>query len=61
MNGDIYTELDFNELMKCHKKSNCPVTISLMEMENFDMFGSVVINDGYITTFNEKNMLKLVI
>jgi len=60
MNGDIYTAINFNELMASHKKSNYLVTISLMEMEKFDMFGSVTLNNGYITSFNEKNMLILV-
>lgn len=59
MNGDIYTDMDFNELMRCHKQSNQSVTISLMEMEKFDMFGSVTLSAGYITSFNEKKYVDL--
>ena len=55
INGDIYQNVNLEELMKEHIQSNKNVTLTLKEMSNFDRFGSVRFNRyKTITEFKEK-------
>lgn len=51
--GDGVADIDINELIKCHEKSNKILTLSAVQPQG--KFGALVIDDdGLITTFKEK-------
>lgn len=55
MNGDVYSNVNFKELMNNHKNSKKDITLALKYMENFDRYGAVEFNEQkIITKFEEK-------
>lgn len=56
LNGDTFFNVDLNELMKHHIKSNCDISIALKPMFKFDRYGAVDYNvsSGMINSFREK-------
>lgn len=59
MNGDIYTQLNIEELYKQHVSSNAMITLSLKKMKEFDRFGVVKFDKRKnITEFKEKEYTK---
>lgn len=57
MNGDIYTKINFDELYNCHIDNKALVTLALKEMENFERYGSVTLENNKIVDFNEKKFV----
>ena len=54
-NGDILTELDLGEMVRCHDERAAEVTISLTEVEDPSAFGVVPTRaDGGVIAFVEK-------
>ena len=45
MNGDIWLNIDLNDMMKQHKDMGVWETIAVKPMENFDRFGNVVTDE----------------
>lgn len=56
LNGDTFFDVDFDNLLSCHKKGNKSITLALKPMAQFDRYGTVDFNteDRTITQFNEK-------
>jgi len=55
LNGDIFTDIDYKELMKTHKKTGATATLSLIEVEDPSRFGVAELTEnGQIKRFIEK-------
>ena len=54
MNGDSFFNIDLNGMMEQHRQRGPAITIALKAMRNFDRYGSVVVEDGRITGFQDK-------
>ena len=55
LNGDIFTTLDYNELVKKHKENNAVATIALYRVEDPSRYGTVKLTqNNQITQFVEK-------
>ncbi len=54
MNGDVFLDIDLNEFMEEHKKYNAWETMALKPMTNFSRYGNVIIQDGKMVEFREK-------
>jgi mannose-1-phosphate guanylyltransferase len=55
MNGDIFTDLDFTEMLRFHDEKGAKVTIALTPVEDPTRFGVVETdNDSRVTRFVEK-------
>lgn len=55
LNGDSFFRADLEKLNALHNRRNSQITLSLKEMQNFDRYGSVVMDtSGLISAFNEK-------
>lgn len=55
LNGDIFADIDYKELMKTHKKTDATATLSLIEVEDPSRFGVAELTEnGQITRFIEK-------
>ena len=53
---DTFFDVDFDNLLSCHKKGKKSITLALKPMTQFDRYGTVNFNteDRTITQFNEK-------
>ena len=56
LNGDIYTTIDYRDMMQQHKASGAVETLAVKPMRDFDRFGNVVLGDegNVIVDFIEK-------
>jgi len=55
MNGDIFTTIDFTELVKKHKENNAVATIALYKVEDPSRYGTVQLTENnQISQFVEK-------
>lgn len=56
LNGDTFFDVDFDNLLGCHKNGEKSITLALKPMAQFDRYGTVDLNteDGTIIQFNEK-------
>lgn len=54
INGDIFTKINLNDVMKFHMENKNKVTMVIKKMQGFDRYGSVQIENGRITGFAEK-------
>ena len=56
LNGVTFFDVDFDNLLSCHKKGKKSITLALKPMTQFDRYGTVNFNteDRTITQFNEK-------
>jgi mannose-1-phosphate guanylyltransferase len=55
LNGDIFADLNYKELLETHTKSNAIATIALCKVEDPSAFGvAEITNDNHITRFVEK-------
>ncbi|HNY62793.1 MAG TPA: nucleotidyltransferase family protein [Bacteroidales bacterium] len=55
LNGDSFFKSDLRELASFHKRSRAKITLSLKELQNFDRYGSVEMDQsGIVTQFQEK-------
>ena len=57
-NGDVFTEINYKELLEHHKNSQGDISLVIKEMKNFDRYGSVKIKDGRIIEFCEKKKME---
>ena len=58
INGDIYANVNLQEMMEKHLKSNKDITIAVKEMKNVERFGTVKIEDDRIVNFIEKKHIE---
>lgn len=54
MNGDILTELDFNKLLKAHKKSKALMSVCVKELTYQIPYGVIKTNKNFIVDIEEK-------
>ncbi|WP_425806384.1 nucleotidyltransferase family protein [Desulfitobacterium sp. Sab5] len=54
INGDTFFDVNLLEMLKDHRKNNADLTIATKEMENFERYGTVIIENNKITRFLEK-------
>ena len=53
-NGDTLFEVDLNDMRTLHLINSCPLTLAVKPMNDFDRYGSVVIDGGRAVAFREK-------
>ncbi len=53
-NGDTFFPVNLAKMFREHKDKNAAFTIALKKMINFRRYGSVLVQNGKITKFNEK-------
>ena len=53
-NGDTFFPVNLPKMFQEHKDKNATFTIALKKMINFERYGSVLVQNGKITKFNEK-------
>lgn len=59
INGDTFYDVDLEKMRKFHIENKSSLTIAVKEMENFDRYGSLIIENNKIIKFEEKKpMLK---
>ena len=54
LNGDTFFPVNLAEMSREHKDKNAIFTIALKKMINFERYGSVLVQNGKISKFNEK-------
>lgn len=54
INGDTFFDVDLGKMKIEHEGSSSDITIAVKEMENFDRYGSVLIENNKIVKFIEK-------
>jgi D-glycero-alpha-D-manno-heptose 1-phosphate guanylyltransferase len=54
INGDTFFDVDIREIGELHKNCSCDITIAVKEMQDFDRYGTVIIENNRITKFIEK-------
>lgn len=54
MNGDVLTDIDFNEFLRAHIASGFPFTISSYRRDQMTDYGVLTITDGKLADFEEK-------
>ena len=54
INGDTYFDADMNDLFDYHIKKKSDLTIAIKPIEKCERYGSVLVEDGRITGFTEK-------
>ena len=54
INGDTFYDVDLEKMRKFHIENKSSLTIAVKEMENFDRYGSLVIENNKIIKFEEK-------
>ena len=54
INGDTFYDVDLEKMKKFHIENKSSLTIAVKEMENFDRYGSLVIENNKIIKFEEK-------
>ena len=55
LNGDIVSDIDYEQLIRFHQQQNATATIGLVKVDDTNRFGVVdIANDGRILTFVEK-------
>lgn len=61
MNADILTELDFNALLKAHKKSKALMSVCVREFEQQIPYGVITQKQGFIQSIEEKPKQKFLV
>lgn len=61
MNADILTELDFNALLKAHKKSGALMSVCVREFQNQVPYGVIKVKNGLIKNIEEKPIQKFLV
>ncbi|TXE81322.1 CBS domain-containing protein [Campylobacter peloridis] len=61
MNGDILTDLDFNELLKAHKKSKAIMSVCVREFTYQIPYGVIKTNKNFINDIQEKPEQKFLV
>jgi Nucleoside-diphosphate-sugar pyrophosphorylase involved in lipopolysaccharide biosynthesis/translation initiation factor 2B, gamma/epsilon subunits (eIF-2Bgamma/eIF-2Bepsilon) len=58
VNGDTFFDVDLKKMFEFHLKKNSYITIACKKMFDFDRYGTVKIENGYIKEFKEKSLTK---
>jgi len=58
INGDTFFDIDLQDMASAHIKNKADLTIATKEMENFERYGTVIIENGRIVEFLEKQRTK---
>lgn len=58
VNGDTFFDIDLEEMYKFHRKNNSKLTLAIKEMENFDRYGSLILEGNRIIKFEEKKYIE---
>ncbi|ECL3041056.1 CBS domain-containing protein [Campylobacter jejuni] len=61
MNADILTELNFNDLLKAHKKSKALMSVCVREFEQQIPYGVITQKQGFIENIEEKPTQKFLV
>ncbi|TDJ81126.1 nucleotidyltransferase family protein [Campylobacter volucris] len=61
MNADILTELDFNKLLKAHKKSKALMSVALREFSYQVPYGVIELENKFIIKITEKPTYKFLV
>lgn len=54
LNGDTYLDADYAEIFLCHRISARPMTMAVVQVENTERYGGVLIDEGRVAGFVEK-------
>ena len=54
INGDTFYDVDLKEMKAFHIENKSSLTLAVKEMENFDRYGSLIIENNKIIKFEEK-------
>lgn len=54
LNGDTMFDVDLKEMQAFHANSGSDLTIAIKSMNNFNRYGTVVLEEGLVTKFVEK-------
>ena len=54
MNGDILTDIDYDDLLRVHMESGASLTLATYEREHRVDFGVLGVRDGSVVEFIEK-------
>jgi D-glycero-alpha-D-manno-heptose 1-phosphate guanylyltransferase len=58
VNGDTLFDINIDELYDAQSKHGADITIGLKQMENFDRYGTVIIDEaGQVTEFKESGLI----
>jgi D-glycero-alpha-D-manno-heptose 1-phosphate guanylyltransferase len=58
LNGDTYFKIDLNKMLNRHIELNADITIATKNMQNFDRYGKVQVENNRIIKFEEKKFNK---
>lgn len=54
INGDTFFDINLKEMYQFHKKNSSKLTLAIKEMEKFDRYGSLILEEDRIIKFEEK-------
>lgn len=54
LNGDTFFDIELRQLLKHHSKTKADITIALKHMKDFDRYGTVILSNDKIVSFQEK-------
>jgi D-glycero-alpha-D-manno-heptose-7-phosphate kinase len=55
LNGDSYSQIDLKEFLEVHKSKRSNATISLAQSQDSSNYGNVILEEGKIINFHEKD------
>ncbi len=58
LNGDTFFQVDLHQLCEFHSEHQSDLTLSLKQLNDFDRYGTVDLDQGRVTQFKEKKYLK---
>ena len=60
MNGDLLVNVDLDELYRCHinQENDVESTLTIKKMQDYERYGTIVEEDGFIKKFKEKEYTK---
>ena len=58
MNGDSFFNADLQTMRKYHIDVSANITIAIKEMQNYDRYGTVMIDNGVVKSFREKQCVE---
>lgn len=57
INGDTFFDVDLKEMYQFHKKNSSKLTLAIKDMEKFDRYGSLILEEDKIIKFEEKKYI----
>lgn len=58
INGDTIFDVSLKEMYKFHKENDSNLTLAIKEMEKFDRYGSLILEENKIVKFEEKKYIE---